>query len=357
MAHNIRNIKKLPELKPINYVDIVNPQMLKSWLSKTPSRNLYNDMVWELSDDADANQLAKLEDLAKKPQLYKEIDPITLGTVIKLYVDTLLSNWKEDSDDEAAKQMVASLPLFVEMSKIMPHVNPSEDYPYAFRGTEISDSKLNQFIQSHPNEKDWKKVKIGGKTYYSYVGPKRGQFQYKPHREAQSWSVTDKAASNFGSSIVAVPIDKTFFFDPGFMNQYGFTWENETVHFGKEPMKVALLVDDADYKNARGRSPWKDLDNPTFEDDPDQFLANEYYDGDLEMQELDNEFHKFGRWTFYDDNEKKIMQIKQTKGRDAALAWMKGELEKLQKKEKLKESIMTETIEVMDDDGTLTLPL
>jgi hypothetical protein len=349
-------VKKLPELKPVNYVDVVNPRMLTTWLSNKIAKDRWKEIVLDMSTGTEEDNY-RLTMLPKNPKLFKNIDPITLGTVIKDYVDQVLSEWKDDSDDTAAKTLVASLPLFIEMSKVMPHVNPSDDYTYAFRGTEVAEDKLNQFIRSHPFEKDWKKVKVGGKTYYSYVGPKRSQFTYKPHRDAQSWSVSDRAASNFGSTIVVVPIDKTFFFDPGFMGQYGYTWENETIHFGKEPMKVALLVDDADYDNARGRGPWKDLDNPTFEDDPEQFLANEYYDGDLEMQKLDNEFHKFGRWTFYDDNEKKIMQIKQTKGRDAALAWMKGELEKLQKKEKLKESIMTETIEVMDDDGTLTLPL
>jgi len=31
------------------------------------------------------------------------------------------------------------------------------------------------------------------------------------------------------------------------MNSYGFSWEDETVHIGKEPMKVALLINDRDF--------------------------------------------------------------------------------------------------------------
>jgi len=246
MAKN--GIKKLPGLDPVHYIEIIKPATLKAWLSNKTAARLFDEVVWNEKSEIDDDDFMYLEGLPKNLKHYDKIDPISLARVVKRYVDVVLGNWKEASDDTTARELVASAPLFVEMSKVIPHVNPSEEYKYAFRGTELSENQLKSYLRAHPNKNDWRKVRIdGGGIYYSYVGKNKNKFTYKPHRDAQSWSVSDKAASNFGYQMIATPIDRSFFFDPGFMNSYGFSWEDETVHIGKEPMKVALLINDRDF--------------------------------------------------------------------------------------------------------------
>ena len=233
--------KTLPGLEPIHYVDVANPTMLKKWFSNTATHDTWIDAVHTVTDlGDDQNTLAMLP---AKPTNYDKVDPIVLGKAVKEYVDLVLNDWTEDSTDYTAKMLVASLPLFVEMSKTLPHVNPSDEYKVAFRGTDISDKMLKQFIKNNQGPGDWVQTSVEGNKYMAYKGPKKRMFTYKPHRQVQSWSTSEKAATGFGYHIIATPIDLTFFFDPTFMNQYGFTWENETIHFGKEPMRVALLVD------------------------------------------------------------------------------------------------------------------
>lgn len=239
-------------LKPTDFLSLPN-------LGKVLPKMLKNPIAWDTFVDAASNVADDLPDSNKDKHtlqaIYtgdplKRIDPIILGKVLVEFVEIVLDGWKQDSDDETADQMKAALPLFIEMSTTIPHVNPSTNYKAAFRGTEFADSKLIPFVRkSKPT--DWKRTKLAGDDYMVYVGPLKNGFVYKPHRSVQSWSVSDKAAAGFGSSIVTVPIDDTFFFDPKFTGKYGFKHEKETVHFGKNPMKVALMMDRDEYNNIR----------------------------------------------------------------------------------------------------------
>ncbi len=314
---------KLPGLEPINYLEIVNPTMMKKWLTNTSAYQPWKDAVYTVSNsDREEDQLM---DLTIRPRYYENIDPIVLGKAVKEYVDIVLNDWTEDSTDESAKQLVASLPLFVEMSKTMPHVNPAEEYKYAFRGTGISDKTLKQFIKNNQKPGDWAQTSIEGRKYMAYKGPKKRMFNYKPHRQAQSWSTSEKAATNFGTHVLATPIDLTFFFDPKFMNQYGFQWENETIHFGKEPMKVALLVDRDEYDkfmDQLGTTPsqrrkMNDPANATFESDYDQYMANKNTDGDVLMWQIESEYVDRGVYDWYDKNRAKLMKAKEYLGKAA----------------------------------------
>lgn len=236
-------VKKLPELDVIHYLDVAQPRLLKKLLSNPTAFDVWIDVINTELEWGETQDLISLG-------YYNKVDPMLLAKATKAYVDRVVDDWTEGTTETSTNQMIASLPLFVEMSKYLPHVNPKEDYKIAFRGTDIPANTLIKFIKKNKKESDWKRVKVGAMPYMAYTGPKKHLFTYKPHNEVQSWSVSDKAASNFGSSILAVPIDKTFFFDPGFMNQYGFSWENETVHFGDEKMKVGLIVEYADYRTA-----------------------------------------------------------------------------------------------------------
>ena len=248
---------KLPKIDPIQFIDVVNPTMLKQWFSNAEARTMWlNAADYYISNSNRSSRSKELEQLYKLPKnvnKYQDIDPIVLGGTIKEYVDVLLKDWKQDSDNTTARQLVASLPLFVEMSKYLPHVNPSEEYTKAFRGTEMGSDEIKRFVQRYRDESDWKTVSLSGRTFYTYVGSKKNAFTYTPHRIAQSWSVSDKAASQFGSEIVATNLDRSFFFDPDFLAQYGYEWESETIHFGNDPMKVALLIHKDDYDTARAR--------------------------------------------------------------------------------------------------------
>jgi len=230
------------KLQPEDLIDVIsNNRMILNWLSKPAAKKAFDDAVFEtLSDYSTRDDRKPYLDITNNPN-NPAIDPIVLAEIVHEYLDTALSTWKSASTTETAALMVASLPLFVEMSKYLPHVNPKDKYDYAFRGTEFPRATIKKFVQSS-KPSDWKSTKIGGYPFMVYNGPEKNKITYKPHRDVQSWSVSEKSARGFGSVIVTVPLDDTFFFDPSFMGRYGYEHEKETVHFGKEPMKTALLV-------------------------------------------------------------------------------------------------------------------
>ena len=353
---------KLPGLEPIHYVDVANPTMMKKWLSNSNAHRAWEDAAETASDNN--KDVIQLQDLTYKPTNYQKLDPILVGKAMKEYVDLVINDWTEDSNDDTAKVLVASLPLFVEMSKTLPHVNPSEEYKIAFRGTSVTDKTLNQFIKNNQKPGDWVQTSIGSQKYMAYKGPKKRMFNYKPHREAQSWSTSDKAASNFGTAVIATPLDRTFFFDPNFMNQYGHQWEDETIHFGKAPMKVLLLVDKEAYDKVayltslskkKGKN---DPANATFESDYDQYMANKYTDGDKLMFKIDSAYGDRGVYSWYEDNRNKLMKEKEKLGK---AAFKKKYTEFLKKLEATpideNSDNLNETVEIQDEEGTLTMPL
>ncbi len=236
-------VKKLPNLDVVNYVEVAQPRILKKLLTSRVAEQAWNDAIEDKLDYDESRDLKYLRD-------FNNVDPILLAKATKAYVDYVISEWTDGTTDWSTNQMIAAIPLFVEMSKYLPHVNPNESYNIAFRGTDIDDDVMFEFVSKNKNPSNWKKVKVSGhsKPYVAYAGPKKNLFTYKPSNRVQSWSVTDRAAANFGNAILATPLDKTFFFDPAFMNQYGFQWENETVHFGNEKMKVAFIIDQPKFK-------------------------------------------------------------------------------------------------------------
>lgn len=243
------------KLKPEDLLDVIsNTQMLRTWLSKPVAKKIYDDAVFDVLDiDVDRKERKAYIDIVKNPD-NPLIDPIVLANIVTIYLEDVFHFWTNASDTESAAKMVASLPLFVEMSKYLPHVNPSDKYRYAFRGTRIPN--VEQIVRSSKTS-DWKSTKIHGLPFMVYDGVKKNQITYKPHRPVQSWSVSERGALGFGNEILAVPLDDTFFFDPSFTGQFGYKHEKETLHFGKEPMKAALFVpkpDFLDYKVGRSRN-------------------------------------------------------------------------------------------------------
>jgi hypothetical protein len=253
------------KLEPEDLLDVIsNTQMLRTWLSKPVAKEIYDDAIFnELPIDVDRKERKAYLDIVKNPN-NPDIDPIVLSKAVIVYLEDVLHDWTNASDTESAKKMIASLPLFVEMSKYLPHVNPSDKYRYAFRGTRIPN--IEQIVQSS-STKDWKPIKIHGLPFMVYYGAKKNQITYKPHRPVQSWSVSERGAIGFGNEILAVPLDDTFFFDPSFTGEFGYKHEKETVHFGKDPMKTALLVPKPDYLDYRGsrKSNWNESINESQE--------------------------------------------------------------------------------------------
>lgn len=182
------------------------------------------------------------DDVSFNPKNLKKVDPEVAGKIIREAVRVVLDEWQDDSNDTTAKQMMDFAPLFVEMSKSIPGINPTQKK--AYRGTRINENKLRKFIGTTKRNDDWAVQLIGGELYVAYVGPKKNAFVYKPNREVQSWSVSEKSASRFGNVIVSTDLDDTFFFNPSFLHGItgAFKFEKETVHFGKYPMRVDLLI-------------------------------------------------------------------------------------------------------------------
>jgi len=255
------------KLKDTDMLEVATPKLITKLLSNSTAKDLWLIAAENLTAIAyeDKNDIHRV---AKNPKFAAQTDPMALATTLKRYIDLVLANWKDTSNDNSTNEMKASLPLFVEMSKYLPHVNPSDKYDMAFRGTSLG-SDARAFVQRSSNAKEWKKVLIAGATYMVYVGPKKNQFTYKPHRDVQSWSVSKDAASEFGNYMIATPLDISFFFDPDFLSNYGYEHEKETIHFGKQPMKVALMVRYGEYLNNANFNTYDesyDYDSPLTED-------------------------------------------------------------------------------------------
>ena len=132
------------------------------------------------------------------------------------------------------------------------------------------------------------------------------------------------------------------------MNQYGYKWENETIHFGKEPMKVALLIDTDTFFTIKNTN----LDNEEDDDDTDQGIADEFYDGMYLAYSVDQLMRKKkGDFTWYDKNKKKIFALRDKEGMQAVNNYLQGLYNQLHD---LKD--LTESVELKDDEGTLIIP-
>lgn len=244
---------KINTLGPEHYIELVGKSsLLASILSNKDVSDVWHDSLEDAKKLSPKDKEA-LQSIPTNPKLIKTLDPVIIATGIAAYMAYLLSWWKVKSV-LAYKPLAASAPLFVELSKYTPEINPDNKYKTAYRGTYIDEDELDDFIDK-TDIKDWKKVSVkqagitlmtrGTARYRLYTGPKNKQFTYKPHRDVTSWTVNPSVAASFGHHLLATPLDKTFFFDPSFMGNFGpSASEMETIRFGNDPMKVILLVND-----------------------------------------------------------------------------------------------------------------
>lgn len=238
---------------PINYAEAAEP-VIDKLLNNAISRSMIISAAKELRYGKDnIKTINQLEDVRYDPKRIKQVDPQIAGEILKESVSIVLKEWQDDSNDDTANQLIAFSPLFIEMSKTMRGVNPTQKK--AFRGTKINDKALTAFIKK-TEKSDWKDVKVGNLRYIEYIGNKKSTFTYTPKREVQSWSISNRAASRFGTAIVTYDIDETFFFTPEFLYALtkSYKFEKETIHFGKYPMKVRLLIDRGRYNDLTGAS-------------------------------------------------------------------------------------------------------
>lgn len=241
------------KLGPEHYVDLVGkPNLLAKVLANKDAANAWHDAI-EDEKKLSQKDIESLQSIPNNPNLIKTMDPLLVAQGINSLITATFVSWKVNSYF-GAKVLAASAPIFVELSKTTPEINPSTEYKFAYRGTSLDEDELDRFIEKTKTS-DWKKVKIKragitlmtkGTAYYRlYTGPKGSQYLYKPHSNVQSWSVKAEVAACFGHHVLVAPLDKTFFFDPKFLGNYGpSAAEMETIHFGKQPMKVAILVND-----------------------------------------------------------------------------------------------------------------
>lgn len=255
-----KKVKKISDLEPIHFVELIKPSLFQQWLSAPKAKEIWHKVVETMYYDLNLisrQQRVELDKIPAQPQTAKNQNPELVGHVMMEYVEIVLGEWIEETTSYSTNLMISSLPLFVEMSKYLPHVNPRDEYQYAFRGTTIHEDLLKSFVQKNNKDTDWKKIKVDGIVCMSYVGPDKNKFVYKPHGPVQSWSVSAPSATNFGNHLIATKIDRSFFFEPAFLNKFDVvSGENETIHFGKESMKVALLMDVRDYKDYKQLTRW-----------------------------------------------------------------------------------------------------
>lgn len=166
-----------------------------------------------------------------------EIRVTDTNKVFGMVLHNILRQWVLESSTQSINELKLFIPVINKIIIAYPEIFEldSNKYKQVYRGTNMTESKLREFIEL-TNISKWIKIQVGAKYFYIYW-PKT--FTYKPHREMQSWSVNKNRASEFGECILVADSDSsTFIMNPDFMDimskAEGNSNEYETIHIGKK---------------------------------------------------------------------------------------------------------------------------
>jgi hypothetical protein len=150
----------------------------------------------------------------------------------QLYKD--LERWQEDSTNYNANKLYNNKNIFDKLATQYPKIfKPSEKFQYVYRGISNLEYKyVRDIIWQLYNDKielsDFVKI---DDVYFLYTKP----FDYKPERNAQSWTKDIDVALSFSrDAMLITKKDDNFIMNYQYYNAINEVQEDELIHLGKE---------------------------------------------------------------------------------------------------------------------------
>jgi hypothetical protein len=208
---------------------------LKSILQEKSSESVFQNVAFgqKTSYNTDAESIAKLQG-----KIGGEKD-----TKIEAEIAKILIDWFQSGiNPSAAKQLYKHFELFKDAKEKYPKIfkPATTDGTLLYRGLSMMPSSLKDFFKKGTLKKDWKKEKIGTRTYMVSTKP----VVYVPENDIQSWTPNKSVALSFAkSALLMTKQDENFLFNPKFIALLATMDEKEILHFGKKysnPITIAV---------------------------------------------------------------------------------------------------------------------
>lgn len=176
-----------------------------------------------------------------------------INTKLEAEIMSVLVGWTSRTNTLRADYLMSKEQLFRKAAKVFPMIFKPEtpNGTDLYRGLKYTQNKTIENSLKGTKPKDYKKVKHGMNTYYSYVKP----INYEPHMSVQSWTSNVESAAHFGdSAILTTKQDDDFLFNQIAMSIfYGRGMENEILHFGKSYKNpVFIMVEEYNFEYMMG---------------------------------------------------------------------------------------------------------
>lgn len=214
---------------------------LKYILQEKGSESVFQNVAFgqKTSYNPDAESIAKLQG-----KLAGEKD-----TKIEAEIVKILINWFQSGmNPSAAKNLYKHFELFKDAKEKYPKIfkPTTTNGTVLYRGLSMMPQTLKDFFKKgRTSKKDWKKEKIGKRTYVVCSKP----IEYQPENPIQSWTDHKPVALEFGkTALLMTKQTDEFLFNHKFVALMSGMDEREILHFGKTYSKpVTIAVEEGSY--------------------------------------------------------------------------------------------------------------
>jgi len=214
---------------------------LKTILKEQDSESVFQNVAFgqKASHNPNAESIAKLQG-----KLAGEKDTKTESEIAKI-----LQGWFDSGiNPKYAEKLYKHFELFKDAKKKYPKIfKPvTSNGTVLYRGLRSMPKSLEDFLKKGTLKSDWKKEKMGRKSYMVYTKP----IPYEPENDIQSWTDSKEIGLEFGrTALLMTKQDDSFIFNHNFIALLSNMNERETLHFGKKYSKpVTLAVEAGSYE-------------------------------------------------------------------------------------------------------------
>ena len=214
---------------------------LKRILPETDAESVFQNVAFgqKTSYNQDADRIAKLQG-----KVFGEKDTKTEAEIGKI-----LQGWFQTGmNPQSAAKLYKHFELFKDAKNAYPKIfkPATTNGTVLYRGLSMMPQSLKDFFKKGTtSKKDWKKEKIGKRTYMVCSNP----IEYQPENPIQSWTDHKPVALKFGkSAILMTKQTDEFLFNHKFVSLMSGINEREILHFGKTYSKpVTIAVEEGSY--------------------------------------------------------------------------------------------------------------
>ena len=214
---------------------------LTKLINEVESEPVFQNVAFgqKTSYNQDADQIAKLQG-----KVAGEKDTKTEAEIVKI-----LQGWfGSGMNPQSAAKLYKHFELFKDAKNTYPKIfkPATTNGTVLYRGLSMIPQTLKDFFKKGTtSKKDWKKEKIGKRTYM--VCSK--SIEYQPENPIQSWTDHKPVALEFGkSAILMTKQTDEFLFNHKFVALMSGMDEREVLHFGKIYSKpVTVAVEEGSY--------------------------------------------------------------------------------------------------------------